>query len=161
MRRSVLLCALLLATPLFAGEAADIVSIKGYESGGIFTLEIVPGAAATEAIRVYSEPSHTLLTVVEDADFAETEPGKYWHSQVFAENPRSASKTRLPEGRPRMQLAPRPATDDRIVAWVYGSWQDGKVEDRKAGEKTVGSGAFEMSLSSPSGALAFSARRAL
>lgn len=162
MRRPLVLFAFLFATPLFAGAApektAEILSVKGYASAGAFTLELVPGTSATEAIRIYSEPSHTLLTVVEDADFAATEAGRQWHARVFAEMPRSGSKTSLPEGRPRIQMEARPAADDRIVAWVYGSWPDGKVEDRMVGDHQVSQGAFELSMKAPAGASADSAK---
>lgn len=162
MRRPLVLFALLFATPLFAGAApeksAEILSVKGYASAGAFTVEIVPGTAATEAIRVYSEPSHTLLAVVEDADFAATAAGQAWHARVFADMPRSGSKTSLPEGRPRIQLEARPAADDRIVVWVYGSWPDGKVEDRLVGDHQVGKGAFELSMKAPAAAPAEAAQ---
>lgn len=51
MRRSLLVGAFLLVTPLWAGEAPEIVNVKGYPSARAFTLEIVPGAAATEATK--------------------------------------------------------------------------------------------------------------
>lgn len=136
-----------LAEPAEKSESTEIVKVKGYADGGNFTLEIIPGKAATHAIRIYSEPSHTLLALVEDSKFAESDLGKTWHNQVVAEGqPRSGSLTSLPEGRARLFLEGRATSDDRIATWVYGTWPDGTVEDRLVGDGKVGSGPFEFSI---------------
>lgn len=128
-------------------ESTEIVKVKGYADGENFTLEIIPGEAATHAIRIYSEPSHTLLALIEDSKFAESDLGKTWRNQVVAEGqPRAGSLTSLPEGRARLFMEARDASDDRIATWVYGTWPDGTVEDRLVGDGKVGNGPFEFSI---------------
>jgi hypothetical protein len=131
-----------------ASEAkVEVVRVKGYGSNGALTLEVSPGPAATRAIRVYSEPSHTLLAIVEDKDFAASPEGQKWRSEVSGERVRAV--TDLPEGKPRLVLESRPASDDRIATWVFGDWPDGSKEDRLVGEGKVGNGDFEFSVAVP------------
>jgi hypothetical protein len=128
----------------------DVVRVKGYGSNGALTLEVSAGPAATRAIRVYSEPSHTLLVFVQDTEFAASSEGQKWRSEVSAEQaPRAGSVTNLPEGRPRFVIEGRPATDDRIATWVFGDWPDGSAEDRLVGDGRVGNGDFEFSIAVP------------
>lgn len=154
MRKWIPLLAYLLCSG--AGMAAettakvDVIRVKGYGGNGALTLELSPGPAATRAIRVYSEPSHTLLAIVEDKDFAASPQGQKWRKEVSAQQaPRAGSVTDLPEGRPRLVLDSRPTTDDRIATWVFGDWPDGSAEDRLVGDGKVGNGDFEFSIAVP------------
>lgn len=128
----------------------EVVRVKGQTANGILTLEISPGPAATRAIRIYSEPSHTLLAIMEDSKFAADEEGRQWRSQAIAEQQaRSGVLTDLPAGHARLFLDSRPVTDDRIAVWVYGEWPGAPAEDRLAGDAVVGVGDFEFSIAVP------------
>lgn len=153
-----LLCS---GAPIAAETTAkvEVIRVKGYGSNGALTLELLPGPAATRAIRVYSEPSHTLLAIVEDKDFAASSQGQKWRNEVSAKQaPRAGSVTDLPEGRPRLVLESRPASDDRIATWVFGDWPDGTAEDRLVGDGKVGNGDFEFSIAVPTAAAPPAAR---
>lgn len=153
MRNWLILLGFLLHSSIFGTETKtdiDVIRVKGYDTKGSLTLEITPGPAATRAIRIYSEPSHTLLAIVEDSGFSSSDQGNKWRSEVLADQaPRSRSVTSLPEGRPRLIIEARPTTDDRIATWVFGDWPDGSVEDRLVGDGRVGNGDFEFSIAVP------------
>jgi hypothetical protein len=131
--------------------SVDVVRIQGEEhKDGTMTLTITPGTPATRAVRVYSEPSHTLLAVMEDSKYASTEEGRQWRSQTIAEQqPRSGILTRLPGGPVQLHLDGRPVLDDRVAVWVNGNWPGVSPEERLVADAVVGHGDFGFSIAVP------------
>lgn len=131
--------------------SVDVVSVKGENhKDGTMTLTITPGSPASRAIRVYSEPSHTLLAVMEDSKYASTEEGRQWRSKTIAEQqPRSGILTRLPGGPVQLHLDGRPVLDDRVAVWVNGVWRGVPFEDMLVADAVVGNADFGYSIAVP------------
>lgn len=111
-----------------------------------YRIDIEPGLPADRAIRIYSEPSHTLMVAVLDRDFETSEAGRAWVERHLASD-RTAAKvvTSLPAARPRVHVpAERPNRDSRIAVWVYGTWPDGSIEDRLVTDGLVGVEKFSL-----------------
>lgn len=142
----VVLGLLILVTP--SSQARDlVVAIEGELSlSGILALKLEAGPYTTKAIRIYSEPSHTLLALVTDRSFSESVEGAAWSEQTLAQTMALASIiTKLPEGQPLIHLQGRPEKDERIVVEVFGDWPDGSSELRTMADALVGSGDFSFS----------------
>ena len=130
-----------------AGELSGALAVRAVgavlENGG-YELAVEPGKLATRALRVYSEPSHTLLLVLSDTEFAGTSEGGRWRA-ALDEKPMATILTELPSGEVRVQLPRRPTTDDEIAIWIYGIGSDGFEADRLISYGKVGFGGFEFS----------------
>jgi hypothetical protein len=109
----------------------EVFQLRGIPSGGRLQLTLTPGPPATKAVRVYSEPSHTLLLLVVDPDFRKSREGKAWLEKNAKAAPKATVTTELPSGRPSVEVPPLPAGDEKVAVWVFGSWPDGREEDRK------------------------------
>lgn len=104
-----------------------IAEVEGvYREDRTLDLTIRRGPAATNAVRLFSEPSHTLLAVLIDSEYLKTSSGAAFLS---------AAKS---QGRPRIATSPlrtdsagnvlpsttlikgvhRPPSDDSLVLWV-------------------------------------------
>ena len=118
------------------------IELEGVVSGNNLTLAITPGPIATRGIRIYSEPSHTLLAVVVDSKFSNTTAGEKWKSEYQTSSARAFITTDLPDGRPSVTVARRPETDNAIAVHVYGLWPGGFSEDRLLSYGYVGSKDF-------------------
>ncbi|HEX2252293.1 MAG TPA: hypothetical protein VHQ65_03390 [Thermoanaerobaculia bacterium] len=98
---------------------------------GTKMLHFEGGPVATNAVRIYSEPSHTLLFVAADKEFGESGAGKTWWSESEAEKAVARITTGdLPTAKLAAQVPKRPAGDQRIAVWVHGCWPDGTENDR-------------------------------
>ena len=129
--------------PAAAGEPQDhqvsVVDLRGdVVAGGQLRLYIQPGQAATKSLRIFSEPSHTLLAVVIDTEFAEKPQGK---ALLQEQKGAAVAVTDLPEGQPALQLPGRPAGDDRVAVYVTGA----SGEEELAADALVGDGPFHFS----------------
>jgi hypothetical protein len=156
----ILLAISLLLTFLMPALAADasadeempnqelIVRLAGDVSadGTLLTLSMEPGAVATHAIRVYSEPSHTLLVVAVDQGFVDGLEA-WQESWVEVDRPLASITTDLPDGRARVHVTGRPTADDRIAVYVYGTWPDGSIGETLVSDAKVGAGSFAFSTS--------------
>lgn len=133
----------------FKSKKGSVIWLKG-EAGpaGALTLSIIPGALATQALRIYSEPSHTLLALVLDGDFVKLGDGEKWRVQKVDEEPRATAITKLPEAVARLTVEAAPKDDTRIAVHVRADWPNGKVEDRIVADALVGDlSKFEFSVS--------------
>ncbi len=129
--------------PAAAGEPQDhqvsVVDLRGdVVAGGQLRLYIQPGQAATKSLRIFSEPSHTLLAVVIDTEFARQAQGK---SLLEEQKGAAVAVTDLPEGQPALQVDGRPAGDDRVAVYVTGA----SGEEELAADALVGNGPFHFS----------------
>jgi hypothetical protein len=139
---------LLTVTTALANDTRLVVSVTGDVSADnkILTLSLEPGEIATHAIRVYSEPSHTLLVAVVDSELGKESDS--WQSSWFeVDRPLALVTTDLPGGMPRVHVAGRPETDDRIAVYVYGTWPDGTVGETLISDAKVGQRSFAFSTS--------------
>lgn len=117
----------------------SVVDLRGdVVAGGQLRLYIQPGPAATRSLRIFSEPSHTLLAVVIDTQFAKQPQGK---ALLQEQKGMAVAVTDLPEGQPALQVPGRPAGDDRIAVHVIGM----SGEEELAADALVGAGPFHFS----------------
>src|SRR5215471_15980067 len=86
-------------------------------------IEISTGPVATKGVRVYSEPSHTLIAGIVDLEYSVTPEGKTWLSS-FASDKKigSVSYTQLPLGRSGYDVPDFPVTDTFIRTFVNGDF---------------------------------------
>lgn len=117
-------------SPLMADEPEGelVVAVSGQASGEKnLALSLRFGASVTDAVRVYSEPSHTLLAAIMDQSFAETDQGQAWRSSH--EDAAALVEAPLPESQPMLVIPGRPADDTRIAVWIHGDLHgDGSTE---------------------------------
>lgn len=112
-----------------------------------FQLKIQPGQIAINALRVYSEPSHTLLTVILDRDFSESDAGTTWQRNVLGEGlPGSMLLTQRASEPVTLFTVARPRSDQRVVVWLNGVLPDGTDGDRIVADGQVGPGDFSFSM---------------
>jgi hypothetical protein len=113
---------------------------------GLMTLTVVPGPFAQKAIRIYSEPSHTLLVLILDNEFAKSVAAEPWLADALAgQEPLARVTTDLPSGQPRLHMQTRPSADQRIAVWINGVWPDQQEEDLLVADNQVGTGDFAFS----------------
>jgi hypothetical protein len=110
--------------PLLARLEGKITDAGFLEIRGDF------GTAVTHGVRIYSEPSHTLLILGIDSRYAASSAGRAWlQSQGRAE---AAFDSLLSEARPLMTIRRPPAGDDRLAVWVHtGGENETLVSDVK------------------------------
>jgi len=119
------------------------IHISGAPSGAkALTVTLEVGSFASQAVRVYSEPSHTLLLLAIDNGFESSREGVAWQNAV-QEVAAAKLSVHLPGSQPRVTIPARPPKDDRIAVWVYGSWSVEEAEDRLLADALVGEGAFD------------------
>lgn len=119
-----------------ADNASHLYELTGSRSAsGELTLGLVVGQDVTNAVRVVSEPSQTLLLVVVDEEFAATKSGAAWLAEHEG-NARALAHTDLPAGATRVTVPAPPAGDDRIAVWLFGTWS-GEAEERLVADARV------------------------
>ena len=130
-----------------------IISVKGevIGNGRGLRLLIQPGNLASRAVRVYSQPSNTLLALLATNDFLASVEGTRWHHEVVLEGESTATVTGsdLTNAEAQLEVGPRPSGDTGIQVWMYARWPSGAVEDRLIADGVVGSGDFAFSGSFP------------
>ena len=115
------------------------IQLKGEVAGNNLVLYVTPGTVATKGIRIYSEPSHTLLLKVVDMHYSATTAGRDW----LAANPSQATVTsELPAGQAKVQVPARPSNDNRVAVWINGNYPDGTEADRLVSDGKIGTGSF-------------------
>lgn len=123
-RRAVLALALGLVgmvTPTLAEEPEGelVVEVVGkIAMDDNIALSLRFGKSVTKAVKVYCEPSHTLLVAVADQDFAATQEGNAWRSAH--EGAAALVESALPDSRPTVVIPRYPEEDTRIAVWVHG-----------------------------------------
>jgi hypothetical protein len=134
--------------PAAAGHKELVVRVQGARApGGLYQLQIEPGFAASKAIRVYSEPSHTLLAVMASNEFLTSDEGRAWlASNVPAAQLATAASSRLVHSQITVLASPRPPGDTGVALWVNGAWPDGTTADQLVADATVGTNAFGFSV---------------
>ncbi len=128
------------------------VSVKGSTSNGQMKLELAFGHCVTRGVRIYSEPSHTLLALIADRTFRKTTEGEAWlRSHQDATPPGAVIISDLPAAQPNVVIgSKRPPSDDRIAVWINGNFPLIGEVDRLVADGRVGAGdfAFRTSLES-------------
>lgn len=145
MRKALLALALcLVVVPCMAQETPVLgVSVQGdIISGNYLRLSVQAGPFVSHSLRVYSEPSHTLLLVAQDASYASTAEGQQWlANQKAATTPSAMITTTLPGAQPTVNIPLRPDGDNRISVWADGVWF-GTRRDLQLADAMVGSSGF-------------------
>jgi hypothetical protein len=124
---------------------------------GSFAMTLEAGPVATEAVRVFSEPSHTLMLLAMDSGFRGSKEGQAWEQAVRdSDNPRAiVTPESLAGSSSTVGIAPRPKSDDRFQVDVLGCWPDGTVEERMIADAKVRASGFAFSsavrMGSPAG----------
>lgn len=130
--------------------ATQIVSVRGTADAATLVLQLQAGPVATRGVRVYSEPSHTLLLMAIDAAFYAEEAGKAWVAENRnVENAAALIAPQLPGSIASVIVPARPITDTRVAVWVFGTWPSGKTADQLKADGLVGAGSFSFASSIP------------
>ncbi|MEO6952685.1 MAG: hypothetical protein ABI321_12815 [Polyangia bacterium] len=118
-------------------ELLHVSGALGARGGTI--VYVSPGVLITEGVRVYSEPSHTLLSAVIDSTFSATGEGKAWLRRLNVETPH-AWLTTVDLGGARMKIGTRaeiPSADRRLVAYATSVWPDGGAREKVVVDATM------------------------
>jgi len=109
-----------------------VVAIKGeVPKADVLVLSLALGSMVTRTVRVYSEPSHTLLFAGIDENFAATADGENWKTRFMQDESAMAFvTTKLPRSQPTVTIPGRPIEDQRVAVWVDGDLQDEENGDR-------------------------------
>lgn len=145
-----LVVSVLLSTGLLAAEVAEqnlAVRLQGtLGKGGSLRLAVETGSVASRSLMVFSEPSHTLLLLVVDTEFARTEAGRDWLDVLKSKSqPIVTVTTTLPNAEPLVETKGRPLSDDRIAVWVLGQDGAGKHTEMLVADAQVGNREFGFS----------------
>ena len=126
-KKTGLLGVLLLTAATFVAYAQEVLplrewmaySVDGFSKEGHLTLTIqVAQKAPIQAMRVYSEPSHTLLLNVVDSVFEKTPQG----IEFLKEEAAGTMSTTIAGAAGRMQVNDkRPSADSRVSVWALFS----------------------------------------
>ena len=139
---SLLLLLMLLSTPTNLTQCEQIspevqdshpmavkVFVRGEAREGQLSIMTELGEGVTRALRVYSEPSGTLLAVFMNSDVPEP-VNRAWLDSVTAESEVAVSDVAVasvpfsPGVRARVYTNTAPTTDTRIKLLIHGSWPD-------------------------------------
>lgn len=145
---------LFLMLPAFVVASADdhqtgwlITVSSDVVAGGQQRLRVTLGdCPEVVAVRVFSEPSHSLLAAAIDGRFAATLAGKEWLASVESGSPGAPLlTTQLPGADFVVQAHGRPAEDSRISVWMLGTWGNEGQGERLVADALVGAGPFHFS----------------
>lgn len=144
------ICASMFLAPAFATDAGEkqlIVNVAGkVMSESKLALSFWFGAPVSNAVRVYSEPSHTLLVAILDREFAQSAQGASWRqAQAPDSNAPNVVVTTLPEGQPNLVIPAPPQGDTRVAIWVAGAWPNGASDERLVSDAALEGQDFEFS----------------
>lgn len=113
-----------------AADSTLLVRVKGSTAADRMRLEVAPGAAIDRAVRIYSEPSHTLVAVVIDPDFRRSTAGTEWLLRATTGSTGHAIATRSLRGSETEFSLPatvRAAGDEAFAVWAYGERFDDRL----------------------------------
>ena len=146
-----LICGISPAESICEGDSSSeekmSLSLSGQKRPNSVVLTLTLGSGITKAVRVYSEPSHTLLGVFVDSESRVADSD--WMAQI--ETPRTVMSLPFRSGSvARLQTVPRPLTDHTIDVFVFGDWprvgsSATEEKDQLYGRYRVGSGDFGFS----------------
>jgi hypothetical protein len=112
----------------------ELIRIHGKKDAKSHELLIAvkPGQLITEAVRVYAEPSHTLVSAVMDIRFAKTAEGKEWLRKLKTDTRDPwISQIELGSGLANVVHSTAvPAADDHLKVYAISLWPDGTGEER-------------------------------
>jgi len=131
------------------------IDLKGevINNGAGLRLQVIPGPIATKAIRIYSQPSNTLMLLILQEAFAATEAGQQWVRQGLDVTPQATVTTPdLATAEMQVEVSSRPSGDNRVQVRIFGNWPDGLEQDRLISDGLVGAGNFGFRTSLPPGA---------
>lgn len=113
------------------GEAD--LSIQGEVTKGGLTLSMVLGRVFTRGVKVYSEPSHTLIVAGMSPDYATTPVGRSLKTTAQA-----TFTAEFPNVAPRIQTTNRPANDYGVIVYAITNSGDLKIAAGKVGSGNFG-----------------------
>ena len=104
------------ALPSGASDAVEI-SLAGQQIGNSLSLKLTAGAGKIQSVRVYSEPSHTLLGIILDKSVTEAESVKWLSAGTAAVAKGAAQIVRsdLSEGSVTLVDGPAPPSTDIAI----------------------------------------------
>lgn len=129
LKRSVVsvVLALLCVTIAGAQGVQFQMNLAGSQSGpNSMNLTIAIDQGEVHGVRVFSEPSHTLLAVLADSSATDAQAGGTWYSTNVV--PSLASRTGVmrmplvPGAVAAIQTAIAPVSDDHVDVFVFGQW---------------------------------------
>lgn len=138
MRPSVIVLILFLSTSAFgssgsvsAGAAEPLLEVRvaGEAYGNSLLIKAILGNGVTRAVRIYSEPSRTLLAAYINADIPEP-VNTAWMETAMADEDRANRDfplARFPFHRGAeavVTTSAAPKSDSYLKVWIYGSWMD-------------------------------------
>jgi hypothetical protein len=131
--------------------SALVVKLNVTETPDTVRMTIRTGPVVDRSVRVYSEPSHTLMAVLIDSDFKVTDDGRSWLDSLQGRRGAEAMMT-VPlssENAAEFVLARsgRPAEDDSYGVWAYG----GRLPDQLVVNAHSRAPAWGVSASLPDG----------
>lgn len=84
-------------------------------------LDISTGPVVTNALRVYSDPSHTLVAVIVDSAFSQTVEGQKWLAS-FPKGNAVILFVKLPLASVSIRVPDFPSADEGLRLWVNGDF---------------------------------------
>jgi hypothetical protein len=107
--------------------------IQGEVTSGGLTFSMELGRVFTRGIKVYSEPSHTLIVAGMASDYASTPSGLAIKAAAQA-----TFTTQFPNAAPRIQTRARPTGDYGVVVYAITASGDFLVAAGKVGSRSFG-----------------------
>lgn len=126
------LAAAVLFTCSLAAQGQELnFAMKGEisASGKFLNVRAELGAGVTRAIRVYSEPSHTLLGVFVSNN-VDDDTQRNWRTEHLMGVARVMEFAFTEKATAMLQMQRAPATDSKIQMVVFGKWPDNQEEER-------------------------------
>jgi hypothetical protein len=115
-------------------------SVHGKQLGNQLMLTVRLGDVETEAISIYSEPSHTLLVAFIDSDFSVTKDGQFWEEDNVQRYDAGAIVRAIPRKEETILHVPaRPKADNQIDVWFAIADHTGHVDNELQSHGTYGS----------------------
>ncbi len=142
-----ILMAVLQLVTVDAAAQQLLVRVHSDVENGRLRLVTEFGPSVTLGVKIYSEPSHTLLFVAADPAFADTADGAAWLQRARAENALAIVKSGLPASRPSVEITSRPAADDVVTVSVARRDPDGTLYDWTVSRARTTAASFAFSTS--------------
>lgn len=118
--------------PSLPAGQADL-SIQGEVAGGRLTLTMALGRVFTRGVKIYSEPSHTLIVAGMTSDYASTPLGISLRAAA-----QTTFTSEFPNAAPRIQMRARPQGDYGVVVYAITASGDFLIAAGKVGSGNFG-----------------------